>query len=449
MPIKGDMYPAAPLVESSRLPPLLRGFELWTLLFFAASTCFHLFMYLVLHKHGHLVYPFSLNSHDRFYDFTIFTDKFKLFHTAEFFKVGFPINYPAPVALCFEFFFKFAKPHEVFIFVSFCVLSFVVPAALFGRALARRGISPWRAVLFVSIICLLSWPVDLIVDGANAEVFVWLALLIGMWAYATGRGWLAAAFFGVAASMKLFPFVFLALFFSRRQIGKLLFGVATFVGVSVVSLKILGPTVAIAYRGIAFGLDSFKHNYMARFLIGENGVDHSIFCFIKFSLHLFARHTVQDFSRLLSVYLFVTSVGGILLYFLVIRKLPLLNQVLILSIASIYFTAFSGDGTLIHLYYPLAMLMLLAIQAYRDGVTIPGLSTIMYCMVFCLSMESFLVIGHAEQGLRFIGPAHAVGLGIMLVAALRYPLGPPLAERHDETVLSKPETMWAKVEPAA
>jgi len=292
--------------------------------------------------------------------------------------------------------------------------------------------------------------VRLIVDGANAEVVVWVAMLLGMWAYATGREWLAAACFGVAASLKLFPFVFLALFLSRRDIGKLLFGVAVFLVVSVVSLAVLGPTIPIAYRGIAYGLAAFKVNYMGMWRPGENGVDHSIFAAVKMILvHLFPR-SPAGFAKLLNVYLLLTVVGGVLLYFLRIRFMPLLNQVLTLSIASIYFTAFSGDGTLIHLYYPLAMLFLLAIQAYRDGMTIPGLSTVMYSMVFCVSVESFLVADtRTVQGLRFIGPAHCIGLGVMLIAALRYPLGPPLAEERGPMVLSEPVTEWAKRLPAA
>jgi hypothetical protein len=147
----------------------------------------------------------------------------------------------------------------------------------------------------------------------------------------------------------------------------------------------------------------------------------------------------------LSGYLAITAVGGTLLYFLRIRFMPLLNQVLTLSIACIYLTAFSGDGTLIHLYYPLGMLFLLSLRAWRDGVAIQGLSTLMYSMAFCVSMESFLVLPNPSgQGFRLIGPAHAIGLGIMLVAALRYPMGPPLADDLGETVLSQPVTDWAR-----
>ncbi|MGI4831527.1 MAG: glycosyltransferase family 87 protein [Janthinobacterium lividum] len=343
--------------SSGDLPPTLRSFQFWTLVLFASSLFFHLFEYLQ-HRGSHQSYPLA-RGQDRFYDFTIFAEKFQLFHTAQFFSFGFPINYPAPCCLVYEFFFRFCKPHELFAFVTFSVLAFVVPAALFARALVRRGVSPLRSILFCTVITGLSWPVVLLVDGANMEILVWLTLLIGMWAYATGRDWLAAAFFGIGASVKLFPFVLFGLYLSKKQWGRLLFGAFVFFAVSILSLIILGPTLPIAFHGLAFGMTSFKTAYMAQWRPGENGVDHSIFAFYKgLMVHIF--HHSVFFPRALSVYLAVTAIGGLALYAFRIRFLPLLNQLLILTIASIYFTAFSGDGTLIHLYYPAAMLLLLA-----------------------------------------------------------------------------------------
>lgn len=430
------------LPVSDALPPVLKTFQRWTVLFFLISLCFQVFNRLVRHLHGFLGSPFSTQS-ERFSDFTIFYGKFAYFHRPEFWQVGFPINYPAPVELFLEFFFKFMAPHALLAFVIFSILSFTVPSALFGKALSRRGISVGTAVSFVVICCFLSWPFLLVVDRGNAEVAVWLAMLIGMWAYASGREWAAAIFFGIAASMKLFPFVLLALFLSRRQLWKLVLGIITFFFVSIVSLKVLGPTIMAAHRGIAFGLASFQRSYMAEWHINENGVDHSIFSTFKLLLALIVDHPTDDYTGWLNVYLATTSIGGILLYLLVIRKLPLLNQVLTLTIACIYFTPFSGDGTLVHLYYPLAMLMLLAIQAHRDGVTIRGLATVMYCMVFCLSLETFLTLNITGQGMRLIGPAHCVALGIMMVTALRHPLGPPLRQTPNSVVLSAPVTSWA------
>lgn len=425
------------------LGPELRFFERWTLILFGISLVFHLVSHF-MHLGGHAAYPLS-RGRDRFYDFTLFSDKFRLLHTAAFWKTGFPIVYPAPCIAFYDFFYGLLRPHEVLAFELFCVLVFVVPALAFGRALTRRGVSAGAAYLFVSVITLLSWPAVLLVDGGNMEVLVWLTLLIGMWAYATGRLWLAAAFFGIGASVKLFPFVLFGLFLSRRQYSKIVFGGAVFVVVSVASLAFVGPTISSAFHGVTYGLDSFKTIYMQHWLRGENGVDHSIFALYKGIAVKVFHHSPGGFTLSLTVYLWVMAIAGLLLYAFRIRHMPLLNQVLLLVIASIYFTAFSGDGTLIHLYYPAAMLFLLALQSWRDGVKVPGLHLALGCLVFILSFESFLI--HHEQ--RYIGPAHCIGIAVLFVTGLVFPFGPPLGETISEQILSRPETGWVRRESGA
>lgn len=412
---------------------------MWTLLFFGTSVVFHLLARHV-HRFGYTAYPLSPHRY-RFYDFTIFTEKFRFFHTPAFWTTGFPINYPAPCIAFFELFFGPLRPHALLAFVTFCVLVFVIPAALLGRAFVRRGVSPGRAALFVSTITLFSWPAVLLVDGANAETLVWLTLLMGMWAYATGRLWTAAVFFGLGVSVKLFPFVLFGLFLSRRQYSQILVGAAVFLTATVASLALVGPTITGAYRGVAMGLLSFRQNYMAAYRPLENGVDHSLFSLYKYlAVHLL-HHNPLSFHRSLSAFLLCSALGGLLLYVLRIRKLPLLNQVLILTIVSIYFTAFSGDGTLIHLYYPCVMLFFLAQRAWQQGIVIPGLRWALGCLVFLLSFESFLI----HNDVRFIGPAHAIVLGLLLLIALRLPFGPPLEQTRSATILSQPETGWAEV----
>ncbi len=398
---------------------------------------FHLVCNFFLHINGRAGYPLS-RGNDLFNDFTIFEDKFVYFHTQAFWQVGFPINYPAPCIVAFELFFHFLKRWDVFGFELFCVLALVIPAGLFARTLTRRGMAVSQAVLFCLVMTLFSWPGILIFDRGNIEILVWLALATGMWAYATGRLWTAAAFFGFGASLKLFPFVLLGLFLSRKQYGKFIFGIVVFTLISWVSMAVVGPTVVSAYHGIASGLGTFKQVYMSAWRPDENGVDHSMFALFKLCAYVCFHHKANGFTRTLTAYLWTVAGGGVLIYFVRIRKLPLLNQVLALTISSIYFTAFSGDGTLVHLYAPCAMLLLLAQKAWQDNVRIPGLSSMLGCMTVLLSCETFLV--HKDQ--RYIGPLHCVVLGFLLLLALLYPLGPPLDQTDSETILSAPETWW-------
>lgn len=417
------------------LPPVLREF-CWTIwLLTAVSTAYCLAMRYLRHRHYPYDWPFFFPE-NRFNDFTIYQQKFALFHQAAFFTSGWPFTYPAPMALVYELFYKIAGHYALFAFILFIVLAFLVPTILFSRTLVTHGLSTSASVLLAGGSLVLSWPALLMLDRANVEIVVWVALLVATWAYARGKEWTAAAFFGVAASLKLFPFVFLALFLTRKKFPKLVFGVMTFVIITVVSFAILGPTITVAYRGISHGLEFFHDTYMATYLPNESGVDHSILSLLKALLVAATNPPYQTMLKgLLSVYLLVTAIGGLLLYFLRIRKLPWLNQLLVLTIVSIYFTPYSGDGTLVHLYYSFALCCFLAIDAWRRRLAVPGLRMIFLCFAYLFSIESFFIY----RNFRYEGQGKCIALGMLLVFALRYRLGPPLESEVEHEELAKPD----------
>ncbi|HEY0307459.1 MAG TPA: glycosyltransferase family 87 protein [Acidobacteriaceae bacterium] len=384
---------------------------------------------------------------DQFSDFTIFADKYVYWHRPEFFSVGFPINYPAPLTDFYEVFFHYFPNHPTLAFVIFDLLCFVMPCIFFALALRKRGIAPLTSAAFSLSLLLFSWPALLLIDRGNMECAVWVATAIGFWALATGREKTAAVVFGMASSFKLFPIILLGIFLSQKKWSKLFLGLATMAVVSVVSLWILGPTIPEAYRGIAYGLASFKINYMARWRSSENGIDHSVFSFIKAGMMFFHLHDRMGFFLPLAIYTWVTVIGGITLYFVRIRRLPVLNQAMLLMISCIYFTAFSGDGTLIHLYPLFAMLSFLAIDAYRRGVTVPGLNTVLLWLTFVVSLATYFIY----QGRRFEGQVKCIALGVLFLYALRYPFGPALGTDLRPDALAYPDAskvagVWAQSE---
>ena len=172
---------------------------------------------------------------------------------------------------------------------------------------------------------------------------------------------------------------------------------------------------------------------MAQWRFGENGVDHSLFALYK-CIAVALGHDPANFLQSLSIYLALSALGGTLLYFLRIRHLPLLNQLLILTIASINFTAFSGDGTLLHLYYPFALLLFLTLGAWKRRTQVPGLLPALLCFAVLLAPESYLVAGEW----RFEGEVKCLILGYLLVLALRHPFGPSLTQsfRIHETLIN-------------
>ena len=398
---------------------MLREFLYVTLGLSAVSVVYCVVMLTVFHRSYPYDWPFFLPDM-RFSDFFVYVNKFPLFHQAAFFTTGFPFTYPAPMALIYRVFFLLGDTVDLCAFMTFLSLAFVVPAVLFGRALMKRGLTRKAAATVVGVGLLLSWPVLVLFDRGNVEVFVWVSLVVGTWAYARKKEWTAAAMFGVAASLKLFPFVYLALFFTRRGYKKLLFGVLVFLVVTLVSLAVLGPTVPVAYRGISAGLQYFDKFYMTRFRPDETGFDHSLLGFCKvIYVAITGNYTTEAIQKIVRIYMPATAIAGLLLYGARIRKLPWTNQLLALTIISISFTPFSGDGTLIHLYYAFAVCCFLAIDAWRRKVDVPGLRAIFLCFAYLFSTESFYVF----YGQRYEGQAKCFVLMILLVCALRYPLG--------------------------
>jgi hypothetical protein len=405
------------------LPPELGEFLRVAIFLTLLSVVYCVVQWFVLHRSYPYDWPFFLPA-ARFSDFTIYQHKFGYFHTARFFAPpDFPFTYPAPMALLYEMFFKFTKPHCLAAFLGFIALSFSVPAILFGRALARRGLSRAAATTVATSALLLSWPAWILLDRANVEVFVWVAIALGVWAYCRKREGTASALFGVAASLKLFPIVYLALFLTRRGLPKLLIGMLTFAAVTLMSLWIVGPTFSAAFHVIYGGLEFFRSNYAAVYLPNETGLDHSLLGLAKTVIVLVrGEHAYHSLRTAVALYLPTTAMLGLLLYWFRIRRLPVTNQILALCIVSILFTPFSGDGTLIHLYCPFALCCFSAINTWRVRQVVPGLRSLFLCFAFLLSAESFFIV----KGLRYEGQVKCVALVALLYLALRYPQPWPL-----------------------
>ena len=441
-------HPGSPRPSLS-FPPVLR--RVWIAI--AALTVVSVLLSVGVHAaHGPNSFSLGISpAGENFSDFTVYKFKFNYFHTPAFFQQGYPMTYPAPMALIYRLFFLLGDS-DLGVFLAVSVLSVLVPAFLFARALVRRGVHRSTAFAFSATLLLCSWPAFVVIDRGNVEVFVWVTLAIGAWAFATGRNYTAAAFFALAASLKLFPFVLLGLFVSARRWRPLLFGVAVFAAATVASLAILGPTVATAYTGINGGLQFFHDTMMPFWRPWESGVDHSLLALFKFfAVIVFHYPVTTPFYAAATFYTRLMALVGIGLYVLLLRRLPLLNQLLAFSIICILFTPFSGDATLLHLYSAFALFCFLALDAHRRGLTVPGLSTALLLLAFITAYESFFVLpgfsfpvlGQSGpftlSGQRFEGQAKCAALVWLLVVTLRYPFSSPLARTPSASPLAEPD----------
>jgi Glycosyltransferase family 87 len=357
-----------------------------------------------------------------FQDFYSFHDKFRMWGTPAFFAprpFGY-FMYPAPLVHVFRFLLGLHHAQSCFL----CLLLTIAGglAVGFARALRRTGLGSVESAFFAGATALLSYPLVLLLQRWNIEVVVWLVGTLGVWCFLTGRTNAAAVFFGVAASLKLYPIIFLGLLLPRRRYGGFLLGVATFAGVTLLSLYGIGPTVGAAARWDGEQIAAFTKYYVGD--IWALGYDHSFFALVK-AATLHWRPNYFLWARPYSIVVAVVSVG---LYFGRLWGLPVTNQVLALSILSVTLAPVSYDYTLLNLYGAFAMLAVVALQAQRRGREARHLTAYMTLFALVFTPESYVIV----QGARYGAQVRTVCLIGMLMLAHKTPLPEMEAARNDE-----------------
>ena len=404
-------------LRSLALPPLLRRFVqlLAALTLLCAVT--ELFCASVLHLYAR--YAYSMLD-EYFPDFRYFADRFASLHTLEFFTKtpGHPFMYPAPAALPYAFFFLTSPQHALRYFLLVMVGSFLLAAVLLARALARRGLSLRGASAFSAATLLLSYPFWFVYHQGNMEWFVWLVLSLGLWSFFRNRPYVAAICIGIAGSIKIFPFLYLGLLLSRRRYLPIAVSLLFAVALTLVSLWIVYPDLRVSWTYIQAGVDNFRQVFMLH-LREERGFDHSLFGLYKnLAPHL---PTPDRLARILSLYLLVAATAGIALYVLRIRKLPVINQLLALTVASILLPPTSFDYTLVHLYAPWVLLLFYLLHRYRQDPSLRSASPALAPTLLCFAVLFAPLTEFIVHGETIGGPIRAVALVLLFTLALVYP----------------------------
>jgi hypothetical protein len=371
-------------------------------------------------------FPYYYASGEMFSDFSGFVARFRKWGTPVFFdheKSGY-LAYPAPLVHVLRFFIGLPLKR-----VCFMTTLLVVSAGLaiaFVQVLRKQKFGTMQSVLFVGSTAFLSYPLLFEIQRGNIEFLIWLFGALGIWCFLTGRTTASAVAIGVAASLKLYPFIFLGLFLPRRKYGGFLLGIATFAGVTLLSLYGIGPTIAAAARWNGEQIAAFS-KYIAGGFTGI-GYDHSFFALVK----AFTQHWHPDYFAWAHRYSITMAIVSIALYFLRMWRLPLSNQILALSILSVTLAPVSYDYTLLNLYPAFAMLAMLAIQGERCGTHVPHLSAYMVLFALIFTPQSYIII----QGFRYGAQLRTLCMIVMLVLALVTPLPEPVEAGRLKKVLA-------------
>lgn len=393
------------------LPPVLRRFLLGSALFTLLCGATEVFCKLVLHLHFPYTFPI-VDPGAITQDLLLHVRTFQHLHGQDFFnQAGF--YYPAPAAIPYALF-LLSPAHARLTYYAVCAAVLLLSSLALGRALTRGGLARRTAAGFLASSLLLSYPLWFLLKQGNIEIVLFALLAIGVWAFLRGNGWGAAAAFGVAGSMKIYPIFFLGLLLARRQYARIAFGLLVAAALTVFSLWLEAPSIAYSWHRTNEEVANFHAAYVIR-TRPEHAFDHSLWGFTHALLpaHL-SLHSVTVGSDL-----YVALVGGVglFLYFWRIQRLPVTNQVLCLTVAAISFMPVSFDYTLIHLYIPWALLALLAIEAARAGRRVPGLVAAFVCLtVLCSPQTEFIY--HAAT---LEGRIKTITLVALLVIGLIYP----------------------------
>lgn len=400
---------------SSSDPAFLKLFVQLTVLFTLLP-----FLYLVeLHYLGEPPLDAMLWSQgpDRFGDFWHYRALLQLLHRPEFFAAHDRFAYPAPCAILYQWLYHFTtRPH-----VAFNLLVWItegVSAVLLYRALVRRGMGALRAVGLLVLLTITSYPWHFLYDRGNIEVFVYVFIAGGVWAWLVGKNDVAAVLWGIAASLKIYPIVLLGMFLYRNLWRPLLLGLASFAAVLLLSFWYVGPNIEMAALGTASGLLGFLGHYGGQARGADMVFDHSILGGVKecLALPVLAKlNVVSLFSHLYEGAVILLAPGAFLLWR---RTAPALNQLCLLLLALMLFPPVSYDYTLIYAYLLLGIVLCCALEAARRGETFRGARSYMIAFAILCTAETWI----SFHGLRPNGLLKCIALLMVAANVLRFPL---------------------------
>ncbi|HEY0307058.1 MAG TPA: glycosyltransferase family 87 protein [Acidobacteriaceae bacterium] len=376
----------------------------------------------------------SHDPQDAFGDFLNYSDLFQVFHTREFFFSEERFAYPAPSAVVFSWLYGMG-PYQLQIFLGSVLASGIAACCLFRNALVRAGVAAGAATIFAAGMALSSWPFLFLYERANLEFIIWLLAALGIWALLRERPMLAAVLFGLGASLKLYPILLLALFFSRRYIRELFVGLTIFALSMLASFWFVGPTIRIAFHGTLSGISGFVTNYAAT-AHSEIQFDHSFLGAIK-QILIHRPWQIEDFTFLTHGYVIVAGLGAALLFLLRVRHMPFINRVLFLTICMVALPPVSYDYTLVHLCIPFALFTLAAVRAAGQQDSQPGMLPALVCFAVLFTPQLFLFY----DTLHLNGLLKSAAMATLVVLLARYPIYG--AELSDEDAIEDAEPVYA------
>lgn len=367
---------------------------------------------------------------DHHQDLWVYTANFKSFHTPNFFSPHVvPFAYPPSTALLYRLFLPNLR-HPAGLFDGCIVV--VVATLSIGLVLKFRGlgIKGWQAGAYVSALAVFSAPLAFEFNRLNMEIFVFALESIAIYCLLKERYVAFGGLVGALISLKLYPFMLLALLLGRARTGLAWLAAA----VSAVGLTLAGwwaetGSIPLSMQKTSAGMGKFSSKFVLT--PGQaDGWDHSIFGLIKFLR--FQVDAGWSVHRWYLVYMVAAALLATALFFLRIRKLPIFNQVTCLVLFTVLLPPTSFEYTLLSVSIPLAMFCALAIRYANGGLTVPRGNLYAWCFGITSGLVGFVFCGGFVlwRGGNCGAQAKCLALLVLLGVTLTTPL--PLLQKPVE-----------------
>ena len=406
-------------VRKAPLPGVLRLFWIGTAVMFVLMFVVGYVLYRLRYPQPH----YNPLGGARYDDLLEYVPTFKLLHTMAFYRNPLTpsVAYPPVGAVLFALVYSFANPVAFYLGTAAVGLA----AAVWGvrRRLLRQGLGAWTATLFPLTIVAMSFPIAGLLQRGNIEVFLWIFAGLGSWAYVEGYDDAAAVLWGLAAATKLYPVIFFALLIPRRSYRALAVGVASFAGSSLLSMWWMGPSIAVAWKGSLANVFGYQGVRVAQWNLHEIAANHSVFGLAK----LAAIVVGFPLAKLTLPYYAAGALVFATLFFGRAAKLPVANQLLMVTTFMVMLPPVSYFYALVHLYAPLVVLVFVALRAGREGVRVPGLTvTILLFVPLCASFMLFTF----PKVYLFGGLVQAFFLMVLFLCSAVFPFGSILRQEN-------------------
>jgi hypothetical protein len=367
--------------------PLPRELHLWmfaVLGMTVLSVGIELFCHFALGLRYPYDWPF-VNRIAIFDDLLDWLPQFRAIHTEAFFHQRLQVLYPAPMTLFYMPFYWMGH----WALAGYLLLAAAIVGTaltLLGKRMVAAGIAKRAVVTFLAIVLITSYPLGFLLHTANLELVLWAVAMAGVWAFSRGKEGLAATLFGLAASMKFYPIVFLALFLQKKSWSRIVQGVAVAVAATIASLWVIYPHIAVTWKQTQAGTQTFLRRDGMHWVPGQAGFDHTLFSLIKTILP-----TINPWI-LLKVfigYALIVAVIVIWAWCSRVQYKPLLERLTFLTVLIVLLPATSYDYTLVHLYAPWALLVLAIVQG--KTLTSYGRAALV-CYAVLLTSQAYLIV---------------------------------------------------------